>query len=789
MAVLVCAGDDGRIELGDRTTIGRDPASAICVRDPSASRQHAEIRRRDDGRFLLVDLGSRHGTFVGKRRIEEVVLEDGDELLIGPARFTFEESLPASQAWTVATSLEKTALRLSVADDPRFRSAAEISSEEELRRDYDKLRAGAELSRAIGIEHSLPTLLRRILDAAIPLLAADRGAIALLDPATLEPTMQAGRGRGGEEIELPLSASLLREVVSAKAGVISADAVVDSRFSGAASICQQGIRSLMCVPMFYRGALVGAMQLDSLGETGVFRAKDLELFSMITSQAAVAIQNALLVQHVQSVDAEHRGRLERIVQGLPEGVLLLDSERRILTINRKAAALLPLLAGTRVGEKLTRLGEMTLDALLAQTSVELIVEKPLRRVFSVSQVVLAEMDGAQTLITLREVTEEREQQTRAAQQERLALIGQFAGGISHDFNNLLAVIITHAEFIESDSREEAQRADGKAIRDAARRAAELTQRLLSFGRREMIKPRVVELRQVIADTEKILRRTLGEHIQLSSELAAEKCRVRADPTQIEQVLLNLAVNARHAMPQGGKLQLRSENAEIDANTAKLEGIAAGTYVVLQVSDTGCGMPPEVQARVFEPFFTTRPKGEGTGLGLSTVYGIVRQAGGAISLQSQPGLGTSFRILLPITGAPLESTGEEVAAAAGGTETILVVEDERAVRQATRRSLEQAGYQVLEAGCKSEALAIASARLGSIDLLLTDLVMPGGSGKELSEELRAKRSDLPVLFMSGYFEDAIAGELRKNAVAFLPKPFTRDQLLARTRHALSLQKTV
>jgi signal transduction histidine kinase len=434
---------------------------------------------------------------------------------------------------------------------------------------------------------------------------------------------------------------------------------------------------------------------------------------------------------------------------------------------------MPSITSARQGDVLPRLGDV---ALPLKGTVEVTAG---RRIFALSQVAL----DSQTLITLREVTEEREEQARAAQQERLALIGQFAGGIAHDFNNVIAVITTNAEFLEESLKDPEQREDARQIREAAERAADLTRRVLSFGRREPCQPRPLDLRKAVLDIEKILRRTLGAHIELSSDLHAAGSLVRADPTQLEQVLLNLAVNARDAMSEGGRLHIATRNVEVAEAEAKRDEIRAGRYVELIVQDTGCGMPPEVAARVFEPFFTTKPKGRGTGLGLATVYGIVKQSGGSISLISAAGAGTSFRLLFPVTEEQASTAPAKEPLPKGGSETILVVEDERAVRQATRRSLEQAGYRVLEAGCKREALALAKGQIEKIDLLLTDLVMPGGSGKELSDELRVQRSNLPVLFMSGYFDEELASEQLSRSVDFLPKPFTREQLLTRTRHAL------
>jgi two-component system, cell cycle sensor histidine kinase and response regulator CckA len=384
-----------------------------------------------------------------------------------------------------------------------------------------------------------------------------------------------------------------------------------------------------------------------------------------------------------------------------------------------------------------------------------------------------------------QVRQERKSLEEQMQQsQRLESLGLLAGGVAHDFNNLLAVILNYARFAEPEIHDAEVREDVRQIRLAATRAAELTKQLLAFSRREVIHPRVIEPNKLVADLEKLLRRTLGEDIELTTGFAAGLPPVKADPTKLEQVLLNLAVNARDAMPNGGTLRVETSAVDLEGAAAEAEGLAPGLYVVLAVTDSGCGMSPEVAAHVFEPFFTTKERGKGTGLGLATVYGIVKQAGGGIALQSERGVGTAFRVFLPASAEEADSDGTSVAPA-GGRETILVAEDEPAVRELTRRILQTAGYSVLTAGSGDEALAVAAANGGPIQLLLTDLVMPGMSGKQLAQRFRTERPDCRVLYMSGYFDDVVAEKgVFRAEVAFLAKPFSREDLLGRIRAVLA-----
>ena len=781
--VEIRPGGGKRWDLAPLTRIGRDADNDVCLADPLVSPRHAEVRIAEDGEARLVDLGSRRGTFLASRRVSESVLRDGDEILIGVARLRFETQSARSAdgaSGTVSlahgTSLENL-LKLPVAVS--FRPAADIGSVDDLRRDHEKLRAAVQLTRTLGVEHDPAALLGRLMDTAFQLLDAERGVAMLIDPATGQPTLQIARGRDGRATNVVISTSLLSEVISARAGVITSDAGSDQRFSRAASLYTQGIRSAMCVPLVYQDEILGIVHVDSRDTAGAFTPKDLELFSTIASQAALAVKNALLVGMMRSQAAAEKTRLESIVKNLPSGVLLLDGERRIIALNEQASELLPAVTEARLGDELELVGNMTVDDVLAYRGRTPLIVNRAKRFFTV----VASAAGAETVVVLHDVTLERAEEARESQKERLALIGQLAGGVAHDFNNLLAVILNYARFAEPEIDNAEVREDVRQIRLAAQRATELTRQLLAFSRREVIHPRIIEANKLVGDMEKLVRRTLGEHIGLSTHFGADLPAIRVDPSKLEQVVLNLVVNARDAMPDGGTLRLATAAIALEGADAELEGMPPGRYVAISVADTGCGMAPEVAERVFEPFFTTKEKGKGTGLGLATVYGIVKQAGGGIALHSEPGVGTVFRVLLPVTDEEPQFEAEKPAPA-GGRETVLIAEDEPAVREITRRILSQAGYEVLIAGTGDEALAVAAAHAGPIPLLLTDLVMPGMSGKQLAERFRTERPEGRVLYMSGYFDEDVTGTGVLDAgLAFLPKPFSRDELLLHVREVL------
>jgi len=393
---------------------------------------------------------------------------------------------------------------------------------------------------------------------------------------------------------------------------------------------------------------------------------------------------------------------------------------------------------------------------------------------------------ARDITELKRAREEREELgERLAQSQRLESLGQLAGGIAHDFNNLLAVILNYASFVaEAISDNETASADIEKIRIAAERAAGLTRQLLIFSRGEKIHPAFIDLTTVVNEVETLLSRTIGEQIELVVRTAPLLPTVRADRGQLEQVLVNLAVNARDAMPHGGVLTIETGTALIESDINRLRADPApGRHVTLTVSDTGTGMSSDALAHMFEPFFTTKPRGEGSGLGLATVYGIVSEAGGTVTLYSEGGLGTTVRVFLPAADEPATLAPPPTATQVGGAgETVLVVEDAHAMREVTSRILRRNGYAALEAANGQEALAILETH--TCDLLLTDVIMPHMSGRDLVERVHAQMPDLPVLYMSGYSQGVFdpTREL-EHSVVLIQKPFDERSLLQKVRIVL------
>ena len=387
-----------------------------------------------------------------------------------------------------------------------------------------------------------------------------------------------------------------------------------------------------------------------------------------------------------------------------------------------------------------------------------------------------------------DITERKALEMQLLQAQKMEAVGQLAGGVAHDFNNVLTAIAGYAELLREDlPSEDARRGDAEEIIRATERAAALTRQLLAFSRRQVLAPRVLDLNTVVASVDNMLRRLIAADVELRTALAPELGAVRADPGQLEQVIMNLVVNARDAMPRGGKLTIETANAELDESYAlEHPAVVAGPFVMLAVSDSGVGMDAATQARIFEPFFTTKEKGKGTGLGLATVYGIVKQSGGNIWLYSEPGRGTTFKIYLPRVDQPLELPAPTPASreTPRGTETVLLVEDDEAVRTLARKMLASHGYTVLAAPSGADALELAASHAGPIHLLVTDVVLPGMSGRELATRFQSVRPGLKVLYTSGYTDDAVVHHgVLDPGIAFLQKPFTSGTLARKVRETL------
>jgi len=392
------------------------------------------------------------------------------------------------------------------------------------------------------------------------------------------------------------------------------------------------------------------------------------------------------------------------------------------------------------------------------------------------------------LVLARDVTAQRHLEHQLRQSQKMEAVGQLAGGIAHDFNNLLTAILGSTQLLlHATPPGDARREDVEEIRNAGLRAAELTRQLLAFSRRQVLAPKVLELNAVVANMDKMLRRLIGDDVELATALHAEAGAVNADPGQLEQVLLNLVVNARDAMPGGGRVLIETTRMTLrDELVERRHRLPPGDYVCLAVADSGLGMDEATQAHLFEPFFTTKEVGKGTGLGLATVYGIVKQSGGYIWVYSEPGRGTTVKVYLPrVRGAaepPLPAP--ELPPLRGGKETVLLVEDAAPVRTLARRSLEARGYRVLDAADGPSALELSARHAGEIDVLVTDVVMPGMSGRELAERLAPTRPRMKVLYTSGYTDDAMVRQGVLNAgVAFLQKPFVPDTLARKVRDVL------
>ena len=559
--------------------------------------------------------------------------------------------------------------------------------------------------------------------------------------------------------------------------------------------------SWLGVPLRTPSATIGVLVVQHYRDENAYAERDLELLSSVGGQIAMAIER----KRAESALRESEERLRILVEQLPAVLWTVGADLRFTSCLGAGLARLDLKPNEAVGMSLLDFfdamdpGFMPIAAhrrAIAGEPVTFHSEfrggsyachvEPLRNAEGM-------VEGA--ICMALDVTDRKKLEEQLRQAQKMEAVGRLAGGIAHDFNNLLMVIQGYAEMlIERLGSKNPLRRNAEQIQEASQKATALTRQLLAFSRKQMLAPVVLNVQVVVSDMEKILRRLIGEDIELATVSPPGLWKIKADRSQIEQVILNLVVNSRDAMPCGGRLIIETGNVEFDNSRTHAPAVLApGQYVMLAVTDTGCGMDLETQAHIFEPFFTTKEKGKGTGLGLATVYGIVKQSGGYIWVYSEPSRGTTFKVYLPRVEETSETAIEEPQAEQGvpqGSETVLLVEDENGVRELAKEYMESNGYTVLEARNGQEALEVARMHSGAIHLLMTDVVMPGLSGNELARELCALRPGIKVIYMSGYTDQAIVhhGILDPDTV-LLQKPFTWNTLACKLRETLCPKDSV
>ena len=515
-------------------------------------------------------------------------------------------------------------------------------------------------------------------------------------------------------------------------------------------------------------------------------------------------------KHAEEALRDSESRYRRLFETAKDGILILDFETAQITdVNPFLVELLGYTHTEFIGKKLWEVG-LFKDTAASQSAFSDLQAKGIIRY---EDLPLETKNGRQIAVefvsnvytvdetmvvqcNIRDITQRKQAeealQEQLQQASKMEAVGRLAGGVAHDFNNLLGVVLGNSEMLLADLHaDDPRRKYVEDITDACKRAASLTRQLLTFSRKQVFSPLVFDLNLIVMETGRMLPRVIGEYIEIAVVPSVEQAPVLADPTQIQQILMNLAANARDAMPKGGKLTIEVATFEVEEGSGEPVGVSPGHYVMLTVSDTGAGMSPRIQSRAFDPFFTTKDIGKGTGLGLSTVYGIVKESGGSILVNSKPGEGTMFRVYLPrakeeiIERAAASSVPDE---SLHGSETILLVEDQSQLRNLTRKFLQGLGYKVLDAGFPGEAIQIAQQFTGKIDLLLTDVVMPGMNGRELAQQLRPFYANMQVLYVSGFADQTLEGDGLDANDPFLAKPFVHQELAARIRELLREAKS-
>ncbi|MHB0877424.1 MAG: PAS domain S-box protein, partial [Anaerolineae bacterium] len=560
----------------------------------------------------------------------------------------------------------------------------------------------------------------------------------------------------------------------------------------------QDIRSLVVVPLAHGERSIGFLGFDSVRGTKQWATEDVRLLQTLGDMISATIERRRAERALRASEERYRVLFNSLTDAVLVYALGADGEPPTLsTVNDHASRLtgydqhqllgltpgqLYASGGTPLQQEPFARGKRYLfqDAFVTRSGEKVPVE------VSVS---MFDFETRPMMIAVaRNMTEHQRLEQQLLQAQKMEVVGRLAGGVAHDFNNLLTAISGHASFTLEAVAEDSPAADDlNDLLAAVQRARELTGQLLAFSRRQFIELRLLDLTSLVADLRKMLARLIGEDIELVTPAGADRTAIRGDRGQIEQVIVNLVVNARDAMPRGGKLTVSSGRVSLNPEAARRRGVPPGDYATLVVRDTGTGMTEQVKMHLFEPFFTTKDVGRGTGLGLATVYGIVKQHGGHVEVESRPGAGSTFTIYLPLAGGnvtpPTESADR--TAPVGGTETVLLVEDDASVRRVTERMLRGLGYHVLAATDGPHALTLATEHEDHIDVLITDVVMPRMGGAELARAVRLRRPGISVLFVSGYTAGVVSEHgIRDGSVDLLQKPYTQEALATRLRAAIA-----
>jgi PAS domain S-box-containing protein len=766
-----------------------DPASIVGKDDYELSwRESAEQYRADDAAVMETGLP--------KIAYEEPqTRKDGSLLWLRTSKVPLRE--PDGRVFGVLGTYE---------DITEHRQSEEALRESE--RHYRELFAAAQrqtkelellnqVRTALTRELELPDVFRTVVEGIASAFGYTHVSIYLLKGDTLEFQYQVGYLNPPKSI--PITRGVTGRVARTGLPVLIADVSTDPDFIGAF----EGLCSELCIPLFDQGRVVGILNVESANGT-VLGEEDLRHMTVLGEHVSLAIARARL--YTEARESEQRYRT--LVENLGEGIAIVDPEENFRFANPAAEKVFGVAPGTLAGCNLKQfLSDQEWERTRVETgrrrrgettTYEQEIIRPDGTVHLIELTATPQYDrtGAfsHTFGVFHDITEERRTQEalrkseeRLAQSQKLEAVGRLAGGVAHDFNNLLTVIRGYADLLDMRMHEShPMKADAREIKRAADRAADLTAQLLAFSRGQVMRPRVLDLNDVVRGMRNMIGRLIGEDIELRAELAPDPTTVKADQGQIEQVAMNLAANARDAMPRGGVLTIATAHRTFGAQgAAEHAEIPPGDYVTLEVSDTGVGIDRDTLSRIFEPFFTTKEVGRGTGLGLATVYGIVKQSGGFIYCASEPGAGTTFTVYLPsVWGETAEKTTVRAGRTRPGNESVLVVEDEEAICNFILSILRRNGYDATGARGGAEALSIFSSHPAGFRLLLADIVMPQMSGLELGRRIAESDRNVKILYMTGYSAHPLVQAGSANgAIDILRKPFTAEELLKRIREAL------